>query len=68
MERLANLKKHDCFIIPGYTDALPTENSGEGRLYLYHVTGVMPNGNIKVYNKDLRMFQCFPASLSVEKL
>lgn len=68
MEILADLKKRDCFIIPGNTDTLPTENAGEGKPYLYHVTSVMADGSIKVFNRDLRIFQIFSPSLKVVKL
>lgn len=63
--RLGTLPKGATFIIPGYTDALPSEPPYAGRHYKYRVTKDMGNGTMKVYNKDLRMYIIFSNNLKV---
>lgn len=64
-KRLGTLPKGATFIIPGHTDALPTEPSYAGQHYIYRVTKDMGDGTTKVYNKDLRMYMIFSNNLEV---
>lgn len=66
MRPLGSLPIGALFIIPGHTDALPTES--EGKHYLYRVSSRRVDGKTRVYNKDLRMYSYYSNTKEVEAL